>query len=71
MSNQGGPDAFLIASAEEDEEQDCRPYEAEDGHEHHPSQRVAWKDPSRCHQDPYQTSENLQGHMEEGRGRDR
>lgn len=60
MSNQGRPDASLIASTEEDEEPERRPYEAEDGHEHHPAQRVGRKDSSGCHQDPHQTSENLQ-----------
>lgn len=41
---QGGPDAALIASAEEDEEPEGRHYEAEDRHEHHPAQRVGWLD---------------------------
>lgn len=40
VSNQGGPDAALIGSADENEEPECRQYEAEDGHEHHPAQRV-------------------------------
>lgn len=71
VSNQGRPDAALIGSAEEDEEPECRPYKAEDGHEHHPAQRVVGKDPSGCHQDPHQTSENLQGHTGERGGRNR
>lgn len=40
VSNQRGPDAALIGSTEEDEEPERRQYKAEDGHEHHPAQRV-------------------------------
>ena len=66
VSHQGGPHAALVASAEEDEEPERRPHEAEDGHEHHPAQRVVWHDASRSHQDPDQTSEHLQrGEREE------
>lgn len=61
MSHQRGPDAGLIGSAEEDEEPDCCEYEAEDGHEHHPAQRVVWEDFGRGHQDPHQASKHLQG----------
>lgn len=55
---QGGPDATLIGSTEEDEEEERRHYEAEDGHEHHPAQRVFRLDMSRCHQGPHQTSKH-------------
>ncbi len=65
VSNQRGPDAALIGSAQEDEEPECRHHEAEDGHEHHPAQRVVWKDVSWRHQDPNQTSKHLQGHTQE------
>lgn len=70
VSNQRGPDAALIGSTEKDEEPECRHDEAEDGDEHHPAQRVGWDDTSRCHQDPHQTPEHLQGHSGEG-GRQR
>lgn len=68
VSNQGGPDAALIGSAEEDEEPECRHDEAEDGDEHHPAQRVFRRDAGRCHQDPHQTPEHLKGHTGEGGG---
>lgn len=66
MSHQGGPDATLIGSAEEDEEPECGQYEAEDGHKHHPAQRVVHEDAGRCHQDPHQASKHLQGRGDKG-----
>lgn len=67
MSNQGGPDAAPVGSAEEEEEPERRHHEAEHGHEHHPAQRVVWNYAGRRHQDPHQTSENLQGHTGEAK----
>ena len=70
VSNQGGPDAALIGSAEEDEEPECCHYEAEDRHEHHPAQGVGKLDElARCHQHPHQTPEHLQGAEREVRGK--
>lgn len=39
--------------------------EAEDGDKHHPSQRVLWGHIGRCHQNPNQTTEHLQGSSRE------
>lgn len=59
VSYQGRPDGSLIGSDEEAEEPNCCKHEAENGDKHHPAQRVVRIDPSRCNQDPNQTSKNL------------
>lgn len=61
MTNQGRPDAALICAAQEDEEPERCCDKAEDGHEHHPAQRVHRYDEGGRHQDPHQTSEDLRG----------
>ncbi len=50
----------LMTSSSEDDHPEEGHDETEDGDKHHPAQRVRWVHMGRSHQDPYQTTKDLQ-----------
>lgn len=61
------PDLPLVVAAKEEEEEERGHHEAENGHKHKPAQRVVRVDVGGGHQDPHQTSKDLQA-QEGGQG---